>query len=56
MLCLISQKKDFKEETNCILFAVQNIMDNETKLDGSGHPGLQVRSIPVNLKFLTMPP
>ncbi|KAM4712436.1 inositol 1,4,5-triphosphate receptor associated 2 isoform 2-T2 [Anableps anableps] len=34
-------KRDFKEETNCVLSAVQNMMDTHTKLDGSTDPGLQ---------------
>uniref|UniRef100_A0A3Q2NUR7 Lymphoid-restricted membrane protein n=1 Tax=Fundulus heteroclitus TaxID=8078 RepID=A0A3Q2NUR7_FUNHE len=34
-------KRDFKEETNCVLSSVQNIMDNHTELDSSTDAGLQ---------------
>ncbi|MED6282906.1 hypothetical protein CHARACLAT_003247, partial [Characodon lateralis] len=34
-------KIDFKEETSCVLSAVQNIMDNRTELDCSTNAGLQ---------------
>ncbi|MEQ2242902.1 hypothetical protein ILYODFUR_001645 [Ilyodon furcidens] len=34
-------KIDFKEETSCVLSAIQNIMDNHTELDCSTYAGLQ---------------